>query len=119
MPDLSLEDKKRIIYQEANGCCEYCQTCEVNIGQRMHVDHITPNSNNNMDNLCLACWNCNTSKGVETQAIDPLTNEIVALYNPRKHLWANHFAWTKFNTEILGITAIGRSTVKCLKMNRQ
>jgi 5-methylcytosine-specific restriction endonuclease McrA len=42
MGELSWNALKQIVYERANGCCEYCQTCEANSGQTMQVDHIDP-----------------------------------------------------------------------------
>jgi hypothetical protein len=32
MGELSWNALKQIVYERANGCCEYCQTCETNSG---------------------------------------------------------------------------------------
>ena len=42
MGEVSWNALKQIVYERANGCCEYCQTCEANSGQTMQVDHIDP-----------------------------------------------------------------------------
>ena len=62
MGELSWNAIKQIVYERANGCCEYCQTCEANSGQTMQVDHIDPRGDDRLENLCLSCWNCNSSK---------------------------------------------------------
>ena len=103
MSEASWAAIKRLVYTRANGCCEYCQTCEDNTGQAMHVEHIDPNGENISDNLCLSCPNCNLSKATSISAIDPLTEERVPLFNPR----------------LQGRTSIGRATVERLKMNQQ
>lgn len=69
-------------------------------------------------NLWLACPVCNGFKGDRTTALDPLTGETVALFNPRRHRWQEHFAWTAEGDYIIGQTAIGRATVAVLKLNR-
>jgi hypothetical protein len=61
MNDLSWNATKKLAYERAQGCCEYCQTSEANIGQAMHVEHIDPASGDILDNLCLSCANCNLS----------------------------------------------------------
>lgn len=68
-------------------------------------------------NLWLACRLCNNYKGTQTQAIDPLTNSKVKLFNPRKQKWSRHFAWTDDGTNIIGITACGRATTIALQLN--
>jgi len=106
------------VYERANGCCEYCQTCEVNIGQTMQVDHIDPNGIDELDNLCLSCWNCNNSKRKATTAPDPENGQIVSLFNPRTQLWNEHFEWIDGGVRLQGLTATGRATIERLKMNR-
>ncbi len=118
MPDPAWEAIRERVYQRANGCCEYCRTCEANTGQTMQVDHIDPDGEDALDNLCLACWNCNNHKRQAIEADDPKTGEVVLLFNPRKDIWAEHFEWGEGALLILGRTASGRATVERLKMNR-
>ena len=106
------------VYERANGCCEYCQTCEDNTGQTMQADHIDPNGSDSLDNLCLACWNCNNYKHEATEADDPDTGEKVSLFNPRTQTWTAHFEWINGGTQIRGLTPTGRATLVRLKMNR-
>lgn len=118
MSEGSWNSTKRLVYQRAGGCCEYCQTCEANVGQAMHIEHIDPDGNDSPENLCLSCANCNLSKGKATSAPDPETNKPTALYNPRAHVWSEHFAWVDNGLRVRGLTAIGRATVTRLKMNQ-
>lgn len=69
-------------------------------------------------NLALACFGCNSVKGTETTAIDPLTQTAVPLYHPRQDRWADHFRWSSNCTELIGISAIGRATISLLDLNR-
>jgi hypothetical protein len=39
------------------------------------------------------------------------------LFNPRKHLWEEHFRWSRNWKKLTGRTAIGRATVVALDMN--
>lgn len=118
MSELTWDEIRRLVYERANGCCEYCQTCEVNSGQTMQIDHIIPHGSDNLDNLCLSCWNCNNAKRAALNAIDPRTNQTVALFNPRTQRWQDHFSWIDGGRLIEGITPEGRATVVRLKMNR-
>ena len=86
----------------------------------MVIDHLIPESQGGptvSENLWLACRRCNEFKGTQTQAVDPLTDMIVPLFNPRVQSWAVHFAWSEDGTEIIGLTAIGRATVIALRLN--
>jgi hypothetical protein len=106
------------VYERANGCCEYCQTCEANTGQTMQVDHIDPNGSDLLENLCLSCWNCNNHKHKAMIVTDPDTGDQVPLFNPRSQSWSEHFRWIDNETRIRGLTPVGRATVARLKMNR-
>lgn len=86
----------------------------------MTFDHIQPRSKGgatSFENLCLACRTCNEYKSDSTEAKDPLTGEIVLLFNPRTQQWREHFNWSLDATKVEGLTAIGRATVTTLRMN--
>lgn len=118
MTELSWAAIRHAVHKRANGFCEYCQTDGAVIGQSMHIEHIQPNGDNDLQNLCLACSNCNLSKSVATRATDPLTQQSVILFNPRQHLWSEHFRWVERGLRVEGLTPIGRATVERLKMNQ-
>lgn len=119
MSDLSWNELRQKVYERAKGCCEYCQTCDANTGQTMHVDHINPKGLDSLENLCLACSNCNASKHKAIEAIDPDTGKLVLLFNPRSQIWAEHFEWLEGGILLNGLSDIGRATIIRLKMNRQ
>jgi len=79
MGEVSWNVLRQIVYERADGCCEYCQTCETNSGQTMQVDHIDPMGDDVLDNLCFSCWNCNSSKHKATLVTDPETGARVPL----------------------------------------
>lgn len=102
MPERSWEATKQYVYERAQGCCEYCRTCDANTGQTMHVEHILPNGDNDPENLCLACPNCNLSKAAAVIVVDALTSSSVSLFNPRRQHWSEHFAWIDNYTNTYG-----------------
>lgn len=111
---------RELIRARAESRCEYCQTSEWLSGLSCEVDHILPRAKDGPttpDNLCLACASCNGYKGANAQAVDPESGEQVALFNPRKQRWREHFAWSEEGTTIIGLTAEGRATVLALKLN--
>lgn len=118
MAELSWQATKEMVRDRAESRCEYCQTAEINMGQTLHIEHIRPDGGETLDNLCLACPNCNLSKAAATTAVDPNTNTEVPLFNPRQQQWADHFSWRENFSHISGITPVGRATVLRLKMNR-
>ena len=100
--------------------CAYCQTNQSNSGYPMVIDHIIPLSKGGVtefDNLCFACHRCNLFKHATTELEDPLTGEVVPLFNPRQQNWADHFSWADNGIHLLGLTAIGRATIIALNMN--
>ncbi len=70
------------------------------------------------ENLALCCFACNRRKSGQIDGRDPQTNKIVRLFNPRIDKWHEHFAWAKDKLTIIGLTPIGRATVKTLELNR-
>ena len=117
MAELSWAATVRLVHERADGCCEYCQTCQNVTGQAMHVEHINPEGGDHPDNLCLSCPNCNLSKFTATSALDPLFGQLQSLFNPRQQSWAEHFEWDESGTRVIGKTAVGRATVERFKMN--
>ena len=71
-----------------------------------------------LGNLALACPACNRYKGNRQSVIDPETGLMVPIFNPRLHVWRNHFEWSSDLEEIVGRTPTGRGTATMLRMNR-
>ena len=108
------------VIAEAYQRCEYCQTQQRLIGMPLVIDHIIPRSlggSQDRANLAASCYRCNEFKGPRMTAVDPLTGEQVALYNPRQQTWTEHFTWIETGTQIAGLTPAGRATVDSLKLN--
>lgn len=86
----------------------------------LHVEHILPKQHGGattLDNLALACPNCNLHKGPNLTGIDPDTSLVCRLFHPRQNSWADHFK--KDGPRVVGITAVGRTTVWLLSMNSE
>lgn len=118
---LSLE-LRRLLDEADDGQCVYCQTTVDNTGQALTTDHILPvaaGGETVFANLCRACRRCNEAKHDQTHAIDPLTNERVLLYHPRRQPCSEHFVWDQTGIRLLGLTAIGRATIIALDMNNE
>lgn len=100
--------------------CGYCLTSQKIIGPLLEIDHIFPESKGGLtaeENLILACPLCNSHKADQVEAIDPMTQTNVALFNPRLENWGKHFEWQAEGTQIRGLTPRGRATVTALNMN--
>jgi HNH endonuclease len=88
----------------------------------MQLDHLKPYSQGGLTdelNLWLACVDCNNARSDKTAGIDPTTNEIVRLFNPRDDNWNDHFQWIEGGRIISGLTPIGRATTIALNLNRE
>jgi hypothetical protein len=108
-----------LVCRRAGNRCEYCQLRQEHLPfTTFHVEHIIPRKHGGDDdphNLALACDRCNAHKGSNLTGIDPDTGVIVPLFNPRLHRWEDHFVLA--DVTIVGLTAMGRTTVRVLNMN--
>ncbi len=102
--------------------CEYCHAPELVFNFPFEVEHIIPTSRggaNVESNLALACRSCNLRKGSRLSEIDPESNTEVCLFHPREDIWEEHFQVYSETGLIIGITPIGRVTVRSLDLNSQ
>jgi hypothetical protein len=110
----------RRVREAARHRCGYCLSPQHLVMARLEVEHIIPLAKGGTDdemNLWLACPICNGHKSDKTEALDPETGATVPLFNPRTHIWAEHFAWSADGIRILGRTPIGRATVVALHLS--
>jgi 5-methylcytosine-specific restriction endonuclease McrA len=114
-----MDDRLRqLVRRRAKNRCEYCQIHQDQEPLRYHIEHIVPRKHGGKDasnNLALACPHCNLRKGTSQSGIDPRTGKSARLYHPRLDDWEDHFI--NRDGEIAGRTAVGRATVKVLRMN--
>jgi hypothetical protein len=68
-----------------------------------------------LENLALACIHCNRFKGPNVAGVDPVSNEIVRLFHPRRDIWNEYFRWD--GPELTGRTPVGRVTIAVLAIN--
>ena len=109
----------RIAIAAANRC-GYCLSPQHLVMARLEIEHIVPLASGGTDdeaNLWLACPICNGHKSDKTHAPDPETGALVPLFNPRVHAWAEHFQWIDGGLRIVGLTPIGRITVRALHLS--
>ncbi|HEY5311882.1 MAG TPA: HNH endonuclease signature motif containing protein [Pirellulales bacterium] len=99
--------------------CEYCQRRQTASPLiPLQIEHIIPRKHgggDSLDNLALACAECNLHKGSNLTGIDPETNAITPLFNPRQDRWDDHFVWD--GLRLAGQTNIGRTTIRVLELN--
>jgi hypothetical protein len=116
-----LEPERIFVRSRAKNCCEYCKSQDRFSPIYFTIDHSLPiceGGTNELENLVYACNLCNRLKWNHIFVIDSVTNARVLVFNPRVHVWEEHFQWSEDYLMIIGLTAIGRATVDTLKLNR-
>jgi HNH endonuclease len=115
------------VRRRAQSRCEYCLIPQAVFRRPFHIEHILAKQHGGptqLDNLALACWQCNLKKGTNLTSIDPETGELTRLFHPRTDKWADHFAFRLLQSsvdrvQVMGLTPIGRATVRLLDMNEE
>lgn len=112
--------QRRIVFERARGCCEYCRSQARFATQSFAAEHIIPrqaDGKTELYNLALSCLGCNSHKYTKVEAKDPETGQIAPLFHPRRQTWSEHFAWSDDCSHITGRTPTGRATVEALHLN--
>lgn len=111
---------RQIVRGRADYRCEYCHSPERLSANRFTIDHVIPKSLgglDGLDNLALACRRCNERRYNFVAGVDPETQEIAPIFNPRQQKWNEHFSWVENGILIQGVTPIGRATSVRLDLN--
>lgn len=106
------------VRRRAGGACEYCRLPQWGHESPFQVDHIIARQHrgtDDLENLAFACFNCNTHKGPNIASIDPATDQLVRLFNPRRDKWSEHFVYQ--GALAIGLTPIGAATIDVLNIN--
>ena len=109
---------REMVRQRAGGRCEYCHFPDDALNLPFHLDHIVATVHrldDSLENLAWACPRCNLGKGTNLTTVDPATDRLVELFNPRRMNWNEHFELQ--NGQIVGLTPNGRGTARLLNMN--
>lgn len=109
---------RRLVWHRAKDRCEYCLHHDQDTTGRHVIDHIIAVKHRGLteaENLALACVACNLHKGSDIATVDPLSEQLVPLFNPRRQVWSDHFGLD--GARIVGLTPVGRGTVDVLQMN--
>jgi len=109
---------RELVFERAQGRCEYCLIPERAGAFRHEPDHILPvqhDGKTEAGNLALACIRCNRAKGPNVGSFDPETGALVPFFNPRTHTWQDHFHLA--GAIIHPLTPHARVTVKILRLN--
>jgi hypothetical protein len=108
----------REVWDRAQDSCEYCLIGEEYFPAPFEIDHVIARQHGGktiLGNLALSCFHCNSHKGPNIAGIDPVSQKMVRLFNPRRHRWNVHFRWD--GAVVVGRTPIGRATIQVLNMN--
>lgn len=115
------EATRAAVRRRAEDRCEYCQLRQADsLLAALHVEHIIPRKHggsDELDNLALACIDCNLHKGPNLAGIDPETGDVVPLFHPRRQPWDEHFQWQ--DIRLAGKTPTGRATIQVLNINSE
>ena len=107
------------VRKRAHNLCEYCHLHQDDSPwAALHVEHIIPKvhgGTDDVENLALACIDCNLHKGTNLTGIDPQTSQLTELFHPRRQPWDEHFELQ--GVYLVGKTATGRTTIRVLAMN--
>jgi hypothetical protein len=109
---------RELVRQRAGDRCEYCRLPQEFSELRFHIERITPRQHGGtgaIENLALACPDCNLAKGPNLAALQPGGRKIVRLFNPRLDRWSRHFRCD--GARIAGRTPVGRASAALLRMN--
>lgn len=109
---------RRLVRDRALDRCEYCLLPEAFSFAPHWLDHIIAEKHGGKteaDNLANSCIVCNQKKGSDLTSIDPESGQIVALFNPRRDRWRDHFELRGGKIEPL--TPTGRATARLLGLN--
>ena len=83
-----------------------------------HVDHVIAvkhGGRTDLRNLAFTCAHCNGHKGSDIASLDPVTDTLVPLYNPRRDKWDDHSRWD--GPLLVGKSPTARATVRVLAIN--
>jgi 5-methylcytosine-specific restriction endonuclease McrA len=86
---------RNYVRTRALGYCEYCKSPEDCGSVFFNIEHIFPTILGGTDdetNLAFSCGGCNGFKFTKIDAIDPISEQLVPLFNPRTQNWIDHFS---------------------------
>jgi len=81
-----------LVAERAGHRCEYCHAPEAIFNVPFEVEHIVPLAKGGLDeesNWALACRACNLNKSDSVDGIDPVTQQRVRLFHPRRDDWVD------------------------------
>jgi len=110
---------RQLVVERAAGRCEYCRFPQDASFLPFEIDHVISEKHSGAtaaENLALACVFCNSFKGTDLGSLDPATGRLTAFFNPRTHVWDEHFG-VEDDGNLQPHTPEARVTVAILRMN--
>ena len=95
MSSINSESLRKAVIERAEGRCEYCKKPQVAFFAH-EVDHVIAQKHRGpttLENLAFACFECNRFKGSDIASLDPQTDKLTPLFNPRTQSWDEHFRY--------------------------
>ena len=112
------KSRRAIVRERAGDRCKYCRMSQSLTSLPHTLDHIRARKHRgptDIANLCWSCAQCNAAKGPNVAGHDPVTDDLVALFNPRVDRWDEHFAWAAAHLD--GRSPVGRATIDVLRID--
>jgi hypothetical protein len=109
-----LDELKRL----SGDCCDYCRIPRKLDPLPFQLDHIIGRQHGGetvLENLAWSCLHDNKHKGPNIAGIDPVTQQVLPLFHPRRQRWDRHFFWK--GALLMGQTRVARATIRVLKIN--
>src|SRR5439155_19453171 len=82
------------VWSRARNRCECCLVPHDADVLPYEIDHIIARKhggNTPVENVALACIQCNSYKGPNIATIDPESTQLTRLFHPRSDAWQDHF----------------------------
>jgi hypothetical protein len=116
---LHFKNYQQIVFARAGYRCEYCHLPNLDSFYRFHIEHIISRRHGGktaLDNLALACPDCNNNKGTDLGTVLIEGGAIVPFFHPRKEIWDFHFEFSDSGL-IVPKAETGKATVKFFDFN--
>jgi hypothetical protein len=120
MSKLVSSEIRLAVAERAGNICEYCLIAVQDSYYRHQIEHIISlkhGGSSRLENLALSCVYCNRNKGSDIASVIAGTHELVRFYNPRIHVWSEHFRLE--GVTIISVTDIGEATSRILQFNNE
>ena len=110
---------RQFVRNRAGHRCEYCRLPQASAPfVSFHLEHIEAQqhvADDSIDNLALACPDCNRHKGPNLVTLNSVTREIVRLFHPRRDVWEEHFTYS--GAVLIARSSVGEATIRLLQIN--